>query len=149
MKIFVKDNKKIEELEVILVGDENSKEVKDVVDLLKGHTSYSKTICIGFLDDSQYILDIENVAFFESKNQQVIAYYESKEYIVKEKLYEIEEKYPDFMRISKWCVANMNRINQIYSPLNMTMNISFKNMKVTQVVTRKYLKVFKERVLGK
>ena len=149
MKIFVKDNKETEEVEITIVGDEECAEVKDVVQLLNTHLEASSSKCIGTIENSQYILNVNEIAFFESRNQQVIAHVENREYIIKDKLYETEKKYPNFMRISKWCVINMNLVSRVYSPFNMTMNISFKSTEVTQVVTRKYLKAFKERILGK
>ena len=148
MKIFIKHNKKIVEPEITILGDEDSQEVINVVELLESHVNNAKT-CVGLLNERQHILDVNKIVYFESQEQQVIAYYENNEYLVKEKLYEIENKYSNFLRISKWCVVNMDLVSQVHSPFNMTVSIMFKNCKVSQVVTRKYLKIFRERILGK
>ena len=148
MKLFVKDDKKVLEPEVTIVGDESSNEVIELVQVLNDYQMDAFSY-IAYLENARHILDVREIAFFESRGQQVIAYVNNQEYLVKDKLYEIENKYPSFMRISKWCVANMNFVNKVHAPLNMTMNVEFKNCDLTQIVTRKYLRDFKERILGK
>ena len=148
MKIIIKNDNRIIEPEITIVGNENSCEILAVIELLNSHLN-SPNSCVGWLKVTQHILDTSKIAYFESQDQQVIACYENKEYLVKEKLYELESKYPNFLRISKWCVANMDLISQVNSPFNMTVSIKFKNSNVSQVVTRKYLKMFRERILGR
>lgn len=151
MKVMV-EYADIDEVEVTVRGSSSDNNVLKVMAGLQSlDTSMNEAKQIlGSLDDATYILDPQEILFFEVEQDIVYAITDSKRYKMKQRLYEVEQLVlnREFIRISKWCLANIQKIEKIESGFNATMTLFFKNSKLKQTLTRSYLKGFKEKVLG-
>nr|WP_276008886.1 LytTR family DNA-binding domain-containing protein [Aequitasia blattaphilus] len=70
--------------------------------------------------EKNYRIYLKNIYYFEAVEKKVFVYTKEHIYEVKDKLYQIEEKYEslDFLRVSKSVIVNINKIEAIYPALS-------------------------------
>lgn len=140
------------ETEVLIRGGATNPEILQIVNAL--HALNAKTTnenqIIGTHNEATYILDLDTILFFESEGEIVSAVTSENRYRVKQRLYEINELVGEtkFIQISKWCIANIKKIEKVELGINATMTVFFKDTNYRQVLTRSYMKHFKTKVLG-
>ena len=79
-------------------------------------------------------------------NNKVYAICEKDRYILKERLYSLEEELPNsFVKINQSCLANINKMERFDTSISGTLKIRFKNGE-TDYVSRRQLKTIKERL---
>ena len=70
----------------------------------------------------------------------------NEEYLLKERLYSLEEKLPEtFVRINQSCLANIKKMDRFDTTISGTLKIQFKNGHM-DYVSRRQLKTVKERI---
>ncbi|MBO7600422.1 MAG: LytTR family transcriptional regulator [Lachnospiraceae bacterium] len=85
--------------------------------------------------------------FFETSGEQVWAHTADEEFLVKYKLYELENMLPDmFMRVSKSTILNTAKIYSILRNLTAASKIEFYKSKKTVFVSRFYYKELKNKL---
>ena len=95
------------------------------------------------LGNEDHIVDISNVLFFESETNKVLAHTTSRIYGTTLKLYEIEEILPkNFMRISKSCIVNINKVSWYNKEITGNGKAGFANTEKQIYVSRMYFKDF-------
>ena len=99
----------------------------------------------GFKDDEMYLLNQETIETFYTENGKVFARENDKIYLIKKRLYELEEILnPDkFVRISNSEIVNMKKVKKINLKFTGTIILYFTNDNKTYV-SRRYLKKIKE-----
>ena len=87
------------------------------------------------------------INFQVTKGRELALYDLKKErYVLNKPLYEVQEQLgKDFVRISKFAIINIKRINHVEASFNGTMEIVMKNG-LEEIITRSYRKLFKERL---
>lgn len=146
MKITV-EYQEVSDMYVQITSAETDERLPRVLDALE-RVGAVDTI-VGAIDDVKYILPFKDIHFFESAGDNVFAQTNQSRYRVKARLHEVEKSAEQFgfIRISKWCVANIHKILKVESGLNATMSIVFKQTNIEQTLTRSYVKRFKATVL--
>lgn len=77
---------------------------------------------------------------------KVYAVCKNDKFILKERLYTLEEKLPEiFVKINQSCLANINKAERFDTSISGTLKIKFKNGD-TEYVSRRQLKTIKERI---
>ena len=77
---------------------------------------------------------------------KVYAVCENDKFILKERLYTLEEKLPEsFVKINQSCLANINKAERFDTSISGTLKIKFKNGDA-EYVSRRQLKTIKERI---
>lgn len=90
---------------------------------------------------------IDNVLFFESEDDKVIAHTASKYYITKYKLYELENILPSyFIRTSKSTIVNTLDVSSVERNLGSSANLSFFNSNKIAYVSRLYSGTLKKKL---
>lgn len=81
---------------------------------------------IGFIDNELYIIPIDSILYFYTENQKCYCKTDNKNYIIKKRLYELDDflNSEQFIRISNSCIINIKKIECF--DLNRTGNISVK-----------------------
>lgn len=89
-----------------------------------------------------------DIYYFEYVDQKVFAYGKTKVYEIKSKLYELEEQLAktDFIRVSKSCILNLNKIGSLAPSLGGRFEARLKNGEKV-IISRQYVNSLKE-VLG-
>lgn len=105
----------------------------------------NKKPIIGRLGDSIYILQPEQIIYFEAEGNDCLCITSKSNYYVKEKIYQIEGLLSEerFLRVSRFHVVNMNKIKSIKPSQNLKFELMMiNNSKIN--VTRSYYYIFKE-----
>lgn len=103
----------------------------------------------GMLDGTYTQLKLSDIFYFEALDEHVFAYTSDKVYEIKNRLYEVEERYQEiyFLRISKSIVVNLRKIQTITPALNARYVAHLKNEEQL-IISRQYVKQLKEVLLG-
>lgn len=103
----------------------------------------------GMLDGTYTQLMLSDIFYFEALDEHVFAYTKDKVYEIKNRLYEVEERYQEiyFLRISKSIVVNLRKIETITPALNARYTAYLKNGEQL-IISRQYVKHLKEILLG-
>lgn len=145
MRIKVEIDANCKEPDIIIRTSEMTDEISDIVQKLS--VSQQKLLA-GFADDSVELLDIVEIIRFYSAKQKVFAQTKSREFIIRLRLYELEERLDKslFVRISNTEIVNMKAIKKMDLSFAGTISITLSN-EVTTYVSRRYMTKIKQ-VLG-
>ncbi len=101
-----------------------------------------------YLNGDIHLIAPADIYYFEYVDQKVFAYGKTKVYESKSKLYELEEQLAktEFIRVSKSCILNLNKIGSLAPSLGGRFEARLKNGEKV-IISRQYVNVLKE-VLG-
>ncbi len=143
MNIIVNKNVNIDEPEIIINCMEADENILKIISYIEG---FDKKI-IGVLDGKTFILDLENIFYFESVDKRTFAYTSEEIYEVHLRLYEIEERLKDtsFFRGTKATIVNLDMIKVITPTFGGKLEVELKNEE-RLIISRKYVPVLKEKL---
>ncbi len=143
MKITIETQKPGEEDEIIIRCAEADEEILELIYLIKSRRSP----LTGYTENGMVKLSPKDIFYFESVDNRVFAYCEKQVYEVKQKLYEIEEKYPssDFLRISKSVIVNVSKIVLISPAFGAKLEAKLKNGEKV-MISRQYVPDLKRKL---
>ena len=146
MKIRVEVEPDLKEKEVVIRCNEVNETVIQLQNLINQAEKEKKRI-VFYKDDTEFFIPLSNVLFFETSGEQVWAHTADEEFLVKYKLYELENMLPDmFMRVSKSTILNTAKIYSILRNLTAASKIEFYQSKKTVFVSRFYYKELKNKL---
>ena len=141
--LLTDDKELIEDDKVnIVFGPAEVIRVSKLLDLIvKGEELF----VIGSNEFGQKSVESRNFYYFIVEEDDVFGVLSNARLLVKTKLYEIEKllEHKDFIRISKYCLVNIGKIDYIKPALNSKLNLLLKNSEHLEV-NRGYLKDFKK-----
>lgn len=130
-EIELKINKNNTQLETIKKYIENLKEIKIKF--------YKRNL--------EVFIDIFDVLFFETELDHISAHTKDDVFVVKAKLYELENMLPlDFKRVSKSTIINMTKVYAINRSITQPGVVLFKGTHKTTYISRMYFKKMKEEL---
>ena len=140
--ILTDDKNKVEEDKINIVFNEaNIPKVNKLLDLIvKGE----EVLLTGSNQYGQKTVESRNFYYFIVEGETVYGVLHNTRLIIRLKLYGIEELLlnKDFIRISKYCLVNIGKIDYIKPALNSKLDLLMKNKEHLEV-NRAYLKDFK------
>ena len=146
MKIKIEIDKSIAEDEIIIRTREMTEEILELENLLTSFLKKKLEIKF-FKDDTEYFLKFEDILFFQTEVNLVYGHTRDDAYLVKNKLYELEEILPIyFIRISKSTIVNLKEISSLKRNLGSVSTITFYDSHKINYVSRHYYKIFKEKL---
>jgi DNA-binding LytR/AlgR family response regulator len=103
----------------------------------------------GYKDKEIFLIDPEDVLYFESFGNEIICHTNAVICKVKYKLYEIENLFAEkqYMRVSNSYIVNLNQIKSIKPTFNSKFILTMKNNDKVDV-TRSYYALFKNYIEG-
>lgn len=142
MKIDIELRPDSKETRVVIYTPEITDEVQEIINNLK---RTEKKRIIGNKDERIYILSLDDIFCFYSQNGKIFAQTENTSYEVREKLYRLEEDLigTSFIRISKFAIANVDKIKNLELLFNGNMCLNFINGGQEQI-SRRYVSRFKK-----
>ena len=97
--------------------------------------------------EKEFYLDVGEILFFETDNNQVMAHTASEIFLTGSKLYELEKILPwYFSRISKSAILNVKKVYAITRNLTASSLIEFEGTLKHVYVSRAYYKPLKEKL---
>lgn len=143
MKVTLDINPDYAQDEIIIRCAELSEEMLKIVSLAN---SAQKKV-IGSIERQTFLLEPEEVYYFESVDDKVFVYTQDKVYECALKLYEIEERFPStgFMRANKSTIINLSKVKILNPILNGKIEVELENGE-RQLISRQYAPVLKEKL---
>jgi DNA-binding LytR/AlgR family response regulator len=124
----------------------HTKEITDeIAELAKRLSNSTAKIITGVKDEKIYLLKPDEILRFYSENQKIFADCASDTFLVKLRLYEIEELFENssFIRVSNSAIVNFNKISNLDISFSGSMSLKFKNGK-TEFVSRRFVSKIKK-----
>jgi hypothetical protein len=141
--VLTDDKDKVEDDKINIVFNKaNLPKVNNLLDwIVKGESLY----VIGMNEFGQKSVEVRNFLYFIVEDDDIYGVTPKTRLLVPMKLYEIEEllKGKDFIRVSKYCLVNIGKIDYIKPALNSKLDLLMTNGEHVEV-NRSYRKEFKE-----
>lgn len=145
MQIEISIDEKYKIPKIIIKTNSITDEVKEV---MKKLSDDSPKVITGFKDDCVEVLEPEQIYRFYSGQGKIFAVTDNGEYIVRTRLYEIEEQMclPKFVRVSNSEIINLKKVKNFDLSLAGTICVRFSDNSNTYV-SRRYVSKIK-KILG-
>lgn len=142
MQIEIKIDKNCIEPKVVIMAQSMTEDVKRIVELLSAETPQ---LLAGFRNDQLEILDPAKVLRLYAQQGKVIAVTESGEYTLRQRLYELEEKFEKdgFIRISNSEIINLKKAKNFDLSLAGSICVRLSDGTITYV-SRRYVSKIKQ-----
>lgn len=142
MKVTLDIDSEYEETKVTIHCSEMDDSIKEILDFLKGKKTQ---FIVGRHGEMQHILKPDEIHYFHTGNEGVVAVNTEGSFILREKLYELEEILPatKFIRLSKSVIANLHELSRFEASFNGTLCVHFKSG-AKEYVSRTYVNAIKE-----
>lgn len=142
MKLKILRDEKFTEPCVTIEYSEETKQINDIIEMVKlfGNTIQAE------LNGSSYNLNLKDIYYFESVDDNSYIYTKSDVYNTQYKLYKIEEfvKNTSFVRISKSCIVNITKMKSVKPFLNGRFEATLLNGEKL-IINRHYVAGFKKK----
>lgn len=144
MKVKVEVIEELEEPEITIRCSNNNDQIKAIVDYLES----IKVTLIGKKDGEKFVLNLQDIYYFESVENRTFAYVEKDVYEVNFRIYELVEMYKNttFIQVSKACIVNIKYIKKITTLVNGRILAVLENDE-KMIITRVYANEFKRRLV--
>ena len=145
MKVRLDIDKSLKDDEIVIRSsciDNVSKIHQKILDITK-----SAPNIVFYKDNKEFYLEIKDVLFFESSDNDIYAHTKDNMFLVKYRLYELEETLSkNFVRISKSTIVNINQIFAISSSFGSSYTLEFIKSHKQVYVSRRYMKILRYRL---
>ncbi len=142
MKVSIREEKTIEQLEVLILCQERT----PFVDQLEKKISQVSAFIIGKDSEGIVQLSIDDIYYFEAVENHTYIYCKESVYHSEMRLYELESKLMGmaFQRISKSCILNLDKIKKARGMINGRLILELDNNEKL-VANRSYVAKLKDR----
>ncbi len=146
MQINIIENENCKETKITIECYKTDQHIVDIIGVLKNIESQGKRI-VGIKDDETYCIEPNEVLYLESIDRKTFCYTKKSVYETNIKLYEAEQIFvnADFMRISKGCVVNLNRIKSMRPEFGGRLLLTLENSERI-CVSRQYANILKSKL---
>ena len=146
MKVKIEMEDSLEEAEIIIRCNQLDNTILKLQNyILELH--HSNQVLAFQREDTEYYVAIKDIFFFETEGRNLFAHTKDKLFKADYKLYELEELLPpNFIRISKSTIANLDYIYSISRNLTASSMVEFIGSKKTVFVSRGYYKILIEKL---
>ena len=145
LKIRIEMSEDVQE-EVVIRCREITPEIIRLQQLLSGNSDRSNQFLL-YKGDTEYYLNVNDIIFFETEGNAVMAHTKNDMYETRRKLYELEELSGGrFQRISKSAIVNVDKVYSIKRNVTSSSAIEFQGTHKQIYVSRAYYKVLREKL---
>ncbi len=145
LKIRIEMSEGVQE-EVVIRCREITPEIIRLQQLLSGNSDRSNQFLV-YKGDTEYYLNVNDIIFFETEGNAVMAHTRDDVYETRRKLYELEELLGGrFQRISKSAIVNVDKVYSIKRNVTSSSAIEFQGTHKQIYVSRAYYKVLREKL---
>ena len=145
LKIRIEMSEGVQE-EVVIRCREITPEIIRLQQLLSGDSDRSNQFLL-YKGDTEYYLNVNDIIFFETEGNAVMAHTKNDMYETRRKLYELAELLGGrFQRISKSAIVNVDKVYSIKRNVTSSSAIEFQGTHKQIYVSRAYYKVLREKL---
>ena len=146
MKVKIELNKDLVQDEVIIRCSQIDSTIQKIEQTILDVVATSEKIPF-YKESIQYYIKLEDVLFFETSENKINAHTAEDVYMVKYRLYELEELLPrNFIRISKSVILNTDQVYSIHHTITSPNMVQFYQSYKQVYVSRHYFKELKNRL---
>lgn len=146
MKIRIEIDENLIDEEVIVRGSSLNEQVQQIQRALSEIFKQKQRI-VFHKDETEYYLPLAEILFFETDGKAIHAHTADDIYLIKHRLYELEEILPGyFMRVSKSTILNVRCIYAINRSVSTSCVVQFKDTHKQVYVSRYYYKPLRNRL---
>ncbi len=146
MKVRIEIETDLKDAEVIIRCDKIDDQILTLQKALSEMNGHTKQLTF-YKNDTEYYLTLDKILFFETESGSISAHTADDIYLVKYKLYELEELLPGyFMRVSKSTILNINQVYSITKNITASSVVAFERSHKQVFVSRNYYKALKARL---
>ncbi len=143
MKINIVIDHELSEDSITIHCRQPSETIQQIQNYITNLHSTPDTLIV-YEKERELYLKVEDIIFFQSEGRSNFAHTTSGAYVIKQKLYELEELLSDqFIRISKSAIINIGKIHGISHGFTMFGEIEFEGTHKQVSISRSYYKDFK------
>ena len=121
------------------------KEKTELIDEIEQLISKNSLNLIGYDDEEIVPLKIEDIYAFYSNNGKIYASTKSKDYLLKERIYQLETIAQSFIKINQGCIINPKKILRFETKISGTIRVVLKN-DFSDYIARREMKTVKRRL---
>lgn len=143
MKIIINENSGVEETEIVI----NCRHADEqILRICAGLRAFDKKVT-GLIKEQTFLLNASDILYIETVDRKTFLYTDDKVFETPLKLYELEERLAgdDFIRATKSCVLNFEKIKSLRGDLGGRMLCTLENGE-TVAVSRQYAAVIKQKL---
>ena len=145
LKIRIEMSEGVQE-EVVIRCRKITPEIIRLQQLLSGNSDRTNQFLV-YKGDTEYYLNVNDIIFFETDGNAVMAHTRDDVYETRRKLYELEELLGGrFQRISKSAIVNVDKVYSIKRNVTSSSAIEFQGTHKQIYVSRAYYKVLREKL---
>jgi DNA-binding LytR/AlgR family response regulator len=136
MVLKLEQNTAQNDIEILITYPVKNKIVERVVSLIKSVDTQIEC----YSDDIVKLVNVSDIYYIESVDGKTIVFCEKGNYQIRKRLYQVYDELADngFIQISKYCIMNINKLEEIKPLANSHLEAVLSNGKCLYV-TRKYL----------
>lgn len=146
MKVRIEVTDDLSEDEVLIRCSQVDEPIRKIRQFILEQTRSGPKITF-YQQNQEYYFPLEDVLFFETTEEHVYAHTADDAYLIKYRLYELEQMLPPFFtRAAKSTIVNVLRIYSITRNLTSSSLIQFANSHKQVYVSRYYYKELRQRL---
>ena len=145
MKLQIEQIPTLEETEILI----KCKEIDSKINKISNYIRTSYITLIGKIDGEQYVINLDDVFYFEAVENKVFAYVEKDVYEVNYKIQELVDmlKRTSFIQTARTIILNINKIEKVSTLVNGRINAVLVNGE-KMIITRVFSHSFKNKLNG-
>jgi response regulator receiver protein len=143
MKLQIDEIPTIEETEIII----RCQKVDNKINRISNYLRTNYITIVGKLEGENYVLNLDDIYYFEAVENRVFAYVEKEVYEVNYKLQKLTEllERTSFIQTARTIVLNINKINRVSTLVNGRIGAVLVNGE-KMIITRAYAHDFKRKL---
>ncbi len=143
MKIRIEIDENLTENEVLIRGSSLTEEIAAVQQAVTEVIARKQTLTF-YKNETEYYIPLDEILFFETEGARISAHTSTDVYMVKYKLYELEQILPrNFIRVSKSTILNVSKVYSVERNLTASSIVQFTGSHKQVYVSRNYYKTLK------
>ena len=145
MKLQIEQIPTHEETEILI----KCKEVDSKINKIANYIRTSYITLIGKIDGEQFVINLDDIFYFEAVENKVFAYVEKEVYEVNYKIQELVDmlKRTSFIQTARTIILNINKIEKVSTLVNGRINAVLVNGE-KMIITRVFSHSFKNKLNG-
>lgn len=146
MKVRMEVSDGLEEDEVIIRCSRADESVRKLYQLILEQSKIGPKITF-YKQNQEYYFPLEDVLFFETEGEHIYAHTADDAYLIKYRLYELEQMLPhSFIRAAKSTIVNVRQIYSITRDLTSSSLVQFADSHKQVYVSRYYYRELRQRL---
>lgn len=146
MKVHIEVDDSMPEDEVLIRCGRADENIQSICQLILEHGGTEPNITF-YKENREYYFPLNNVLFFETEGEHVYAHTEDDAYLIKYRLYELENMLPrSYVRVAKSTIVNVAKVYSVTRNITSASLIEFEGSHKQVYASRYYYNYLQQRL---